>query len=173
MNFRSSNANGYVHFEGEVNAYTGSSHGVQLTGGSTGGTIQPIGDDTDISLNVSAKGAGGIVIGANSSQSVTFSGSTRTFKGFYSQATTYSHAAIAVDRFVELTFASTTMDVDPADMFVIQSFEPAAESSVVSIHGTRLSAEDSSRVTVILGAQQSTDTSTGSGTIRVSWADLS
>ncbi len=73
---------------------------------------------------------------------------------------------------MELTFASTTFDVNPGDLFAITSFEPAAESSVVSVHGWRLSTAAASRVTVILGAQQSTASSTGSGTIRVGWVDL-
>jgi hypothetical protein len=41
-----------------------SSHGVKIEGGSTGGVIQAIGDDTDISITLKGKGAGGVFLGA-------------------------------------------------------------------------------------------------------------
>mgnify|MGYP001571671590 CR=1 FL=1 len=76
MDTRSTNAVGYTHFTGDVTAQVGSSHGVRLSGGSTGGIIESVGDDADVTLSISAKGAGGVVIG-NSSNAITLgNGST-------------------------------------------------------------------------------------------------
>lgn len=59
MEFRSSNLK-FVHYGGDIlsNTDDGSSHGVQLTGGSTGGVVQPCGDEANIALNLRAKGSG-------------------------------------------------------------------------------------------------------------------
>ena len=44
-----------------------SSHGVKIEGGSTGGVISAAGDDTDISLTLKGKGAGGVFFGTSTS----------------------------------------------------------------------------------------------------------
>ena len=86
MEFRSTN-NGYVHFQGDVvsNVSSGglqnSSHGVHLTGGSTGGLVTAAGDETNIALNVRGKGTGPLNLGSTGSQ-VFISGSTAPFAGF-------------------------------------------------------------------------------------------
>ena len=67
MERRSTNDIGHAHFQGDVVSNVGSSHGVILRGGSTGCIIEPIGDDTSISLTVRAKNAGLINLG-NSTQ---------------------------------------------------------------------------------------------------------
>jgi len=73
MLFRSTN-NKFTHFQGDVlTNVDDSSHGVHLAGGSTGGTILPCGDETNIKLSVAGKGAGGLSLG-NSSQTVAFAG---------------------------------------------------------------------------------------------------
>lgn len=59
MIYRSTN-NAFTHFSGDVTSNVDSSHGVQLTGGSTGGVVQPVGDDTDITLVLKGKGAGAV-----------------------------------------------------------------------------------------------------------------
>jgi len=64
MDRRSTNLIGYTHFTGDVTAQVGSSHGVRLTGGSTGGIVEAVGDDTNVTLTLRAQGAGGIQIGA-------------------------------------------------------------------------------------------------------------
>lgn len=58
MEYRNSSG---THFSGDFVAGAGSSHGVELVGGSTGGTIRPASDDTSAALNVQAKGASGIL----------------------------------------------------------------------------------------------------------------
>lgn len=67
MERRSTNTIGFAHFQGDVWANVGSSHGIGLLGGSTGGIVEPVGDDTSIRLFLRGKNAGGITIG-NSTQ---------------------------------------------------------------------------------------------------------
>ena len=73
MEFRSTNDNGYAHHQGDIvsNVSSGgpinSSHGVHLTGGSTGGIVQSAGDETNIALNIRAKGSGPLNIGSTTS----------------------------------------------------------------------------------------------------------
>lgn len=78
MERRSTNDIGYVHFQGDVVSNVGSSHGVRLGGGSTGGVVEPFGDDTSIGIVFRAKNAGPITIG-NSTQAVTFGSTAVTF----------------------------------------------------------------------------------------------
>lgn len=94
MERRSTSAQ-FTHFRGDVTAQVESSHGVRLSGGTTGGIVEAVGDDTNISLRLRAQGAGSILIGA-ASQPVTFTstgityssgtvmqvGSTAPFAGF-------------------------------------------------------------------------------------------
>src|SRR3990167_10270504 len=87
MDRRSTSAE-YTHFGGDVTAQVNSSHGVRLSGGSTGGIVEAVGDDTNVSLRIRAQGAANINIG-NSSQPIIVStggtlqlGSTAPFAGF-------------------------------------------------------------------------------------------
>lgn len=66
MDRRSTSAE-YTHYGGDVTGQVNSSHGVRLSGGSTGGIVEAVGDDTNVTLVIRAQGAGGIVLG-NSSQ---------------------------------------------------------------------------------------------------------
>ena len=85
MEFRSTQSR-YVHFQGDVisNVSSGgvenSSHGVHLTGGSTGGLILSAGDETDISLQVRGKGTGVLDVGSSGAP-ITLGGSTSLFRG--------------------------------------------------------------------------------------------
>jgi hypothetical protein len=72
---------GYTHHQGDFTAHVGSSHGVRLSGGSTGGIVEAVGDDTNVSLTIRSQGVGPITIGS-SGQSVAFSGSSSPFSGF-------------------------------------------------------------------------------------------
>lgn len=67
MEFRSTNALGYTHYQGEVIAGTGSSHGVLIGGGSAGGRIEAVGDDANINLTLAGKGTGSILFGNSTS----------------------------------------------------------------------------------------------------------
>lgn len=73
MLFRSSNSK-FTHFQGDVlSNIDDSSHGVHLTGGSTGGIVQPAGDEANIALTVRGKGTGRVTLG-NSSQTLVSTG---------------------------------------------------------------------------------------------------
>ncbi len=62
MDRRSTSAE-YTHFGGDVTAQANSSHGVRLSGGSTGGIVQSVADDTAAALRVFAQGAGELYLG--------------------------------------------------------------------------------------------------------------
>lgn len=62
MERRSTNPLGYTHYQYDLTAHVGSSHGVRLSGGSTGGIVEAVGDDTAVSLRLRGQGAGGVII---------------------------------------------------------------------------------------------------------------
>lgn len=68
MDRRSTNEIGYTHFGGDVTAQVNSSHGVRLSGGSTGGIVEAVGDDTNILLAIRGQGTGSVRIGASGQQ---------------------------------------------------------------------------------------------------------
>ena len=81
MHFRSTNQS-YVHYQGDiisnVSSRTGfgqivSSHGVHLTGGSTGGIVTAAGDEANIALRISPKGTGPLVLGVSGASTVVWS----------------------------------------------------------------------------------------------------
>lgn len=163
MNYRSSNAG--THFSGELVAGVGSSHGVQLTGGSTGGTVQAVGDDTDITLNLLGKGAGGVRVGSTAAASM-------PFKGAFSSTSTWANAAVSSGQVAELTFANTTFDINPGDLIGAIELWPTASTTPITFMHYRTSTVATSRLTVVIGNIASTATSTLSGHVRVSWLDL-
>lgn len=79
MEYRSANPG--MHISNDVVAGVGSSHGIQIGGGSTGGVVQTVADDTSANLTLKAKGLGTVVVG-DSSNTVQFAGSTAPFAGF-------------------------------------------------------------------------------------------
>lgn len=72
MERRSTNDIGYTHHQGDLTAHVGSSHGVRLSGGSTGGIVEAVGDDTNVDLILRAQGAGVVRFGASTSGFGTF-----------------------------------------------------------------------------------------------------
>lgn len=58
MKFPSSNTDGANPAHGDIVSNVGSSHGVRLSGGSTGGIVEPVGDDANITLTLRGKGTG-------------------------------------------------------------------------------------------------------------------
>ena len=76
MELRSTN-DSYVHYQGEVLCMVNSSHGVRLGGGSTGGVVEPIGDDANVSLRVRGRGTGGVILGSTN-QALTLNSSAMT-----------------------------------------------------------------------------------------------
>ena len=72
---RRSTANFYTHFLGDVVSDVESSHGVLLSGRSTGGIVEAFGDDTNIGLTVRSKNVAPLTVG-NSSNTVDLVGSS-------------------------------------------------------------------------------------------------
>jgi hypothetical protein len=171
MDYRSST--GGQHISGDINAGIGSSHGVQLSGGSTGGLVQAIGDDANITLRLKGKGTGGVVIG-DSSQTLTVQtlavGSGVTIRGAFTSTFTYELGAVSSGQVGLITVASTTFDVNPGDL--IGAIEVTPTTNVLTYAGYRLSTAATSRLTVIMANVSSTATSTTSGQIRLTWLDL-
>lgn len=166
MERRSSNTAGFVHFGGDVTAHVHSSHGVRLSGGSTGGIVEAVGDDTNVTLRLRGQGAGGVIIG-NSSQSITI-GQGVALKGFFSTTVAWAHAIISSGQFGEIVIASSVCDINPGDLVSIAAGVVAPVAHV----GTRLSTVNTSRVTIVLAVPGSTAASTISGTATITWADL-
>lgn len=92
MQYRDSSQNS-MHLLNGVAAGVDSSHGVAIYGGSTGGIVEPVGDDANISLNLRGKGTGALIVG-NSSSPVFF-GQTFTIQ--------FTPAAIAASTSVQST----------------------------------------------------------------------
>ena len=110
MDRRSTSAE-YTHFGGDVTAQVNSSHGVRLSGGSTGGIVEAVGDDTNVSLRIRAQGAGNITLG-NSSQAVFFGGSTSPVAGVVRvQSTT----VVVADASTEVRVIESTITVTGAN----------------------------------------------------------
>jgi hypothetical protein len=168
MLYKSTNSeHRFTHFGGALVIGHEFGSGVEINPTSSGAdaNITAAGDETDKNLRLTGKGAGGVVFGPSS---------TRTVKGVFSQNSTYSHGAIGAARKVELTFASTTVDINTGDLLSVGLTVATADlSSVVAVTDWRLSTVASSRLTVFLGNISSTATSTGSGTLHLSWIDLS
>lgn len=72
-----------THFGTELVAMVESSHGVRLTGGSTGGVVEAFGDDTSIACWFRGKGAGLTRLGSSGStgSAVRIAGSTTGLEG--------------------------------------------------------------------------------------------
>ena len=89
MIFRSTNGR-FTHFGGDViSNVDDSSHGVKLSGGSTGGMVEAVGDDANISLTVRGKGTGGVFLGA----------STAALGGIFLHTVQYTQPAVEASSF--------------------------------------------------------------------------
>ena len=96
---RRSTADQYTHFLGDVISNVESSHGVVLSGRSTGGVVEPFGDDTNIGLTLRAKGAGPLTLGSSGSVilmagSTSPSGGMLRFPLFNSSTPSFSSGSI-------------------------------------------------------------------------------
>lgn len=155
------------HVTGDFFSNTESSHGVQLTGGSTGGVVQPAGDDANISISLVGKGTGGVKVG-NSSQAVTIAGGS-AFKGYFASTYTVQFGAISSGQTIEVALSTAFGDFAPGDLVQIETI---ITPNVITFGGFRLDADASTRLTMVLNNPGSTAGSTGRVTGRVVWADL-
>ena len=169
----------YVHFGGDVVAGVEGGIGVRLGYGSTGGTgiVEPISDSDTAALEIRAKGAAVLKIG-NSSNALNFAGTISAFgagsapKGFYSTTFAYVYTALASGASEDVNIASTTADIQPGDLVTV-SLGDVSTNIGLTLMNLRYSTAAASRVSVTIGNITSTTFgSTGSGTGRVTWVDL-
>lgn len=136
MEYRSSNAG--QHISGSIVAGVGSSHGVELGGGSTGGTVNPVGDDANISLAVAGKGTGFSRFG-NSSAVARIGGSTTGFSALERYIVEFTPPAMAANTATPSTYTVLGLTTNAA----ILSITPRlAYSSQYAVHDARCSTAD-------------------------------
>jgi hypothetical protein len=116
MEFRSSNAGGYVHFGGDVVSGVNSTAGVMLSSN----TVSPVSDSSDANLVLRGKGAGQIELG-NSSNNVFISGSSTPFRPVFGLSTTAvpnmpaNSQAISTMTCVGISTGDIVVSVSPRD----------------------------------------------------------
>src|SRR3990167_4011872 len=94
-----------THYSGDFTVGVGSSHGVEITGGSTGGTIRTASDDASAALNIRAKGASGILnIGTSTGGPIALNGSSVTIV----PATEFSGITFRVNGASSITLSPTS-----------------------------------------------------------------
>jgi len=168
MNARSSNTLGSAHFGHSLVAGAEEGIGVALNPASTGSAavIEPFSDSDTAALTVQAKGAAALTIG-NSSNSISIGG---TKFAAYSTTFAYAYPALSSGAFADISIASTTADIQPGDLVTVSL---GASTDALAIMSLRYSTAAASRVTVVVGNIASTTFgSTGSGTGRITWLDL-
>ncbi len=183
MNYRSTNVdNHFVHFGGAIVNGVQEGRGIELNPASTGASpnIQPVGDDANIGLTVAAKGTGQLTLG-NSSNTVAILGTAQIgstasgslgFKGAFAATSTFSNAAIGASRSVEFTLSTAVGQMQVGDVISVGVVIDTANVSSAISHVWRASTAVASRVTIQLVNNQSTATSTLSGTFQLAWIDL-
>jgi len=122
MEYRSTN-NAFVHYLGDITSNVDSSHGVQLTGGSTGGFVQAVGDDGNITLTILPKGTGKLVLGTSSNalqvaQTFTVQYAPAQLAASTSAASTITVTGLLAGR--PLLFTPTTPGLSPAYTYRVQ-----------------------------------------------------
>lgn len=141
MNYRDSSI--ATHYTRGVIVGADSSHGVRLEGGSTGGVIEAVGDDANISLSVKQKGSGALQLGNGSTSPLLMIQRHRIdwTIGALSSAGT---AGASVDSTVTLSGATTN------SIFVTQVLRPLNSTESTGLYVTvRCSTADELRVTTL------------------------
>ena len=163
------------------------SSGLQITGASTFGTIQAGNSTITGALSVSgastfsgrivgssglsitgATTLGTLVAGASTVTSLTI-GSGVTANAFQSTTFAWTLASISSGQTAEITLSTSVGDVMPGDLVMVNLGELPAD---MIYGGFRQSTAVASRVTILVACPGSTATSTGSGTGRIAWVDL-
>lgn len=104
MQRRSTNETvGYTHFVGDLTAHVDSSHGVRLSGGSTGGIIESVGDDTAVTLTLRAQGTAGIRFTPGTTSATAPAASTTSLRTIQRYLVQWTVPAIAADDVAETT----------------------------------------------------------------------
>lgn len=185
MEARSTNAKGFVHYGGDVVAGVEDGVAVHLRSASTGGTaiIEPLTDSDTAALTVRAKGAAVLTFG-NTSNAVAITGSsvaitgnmrfgtgTEVIKGIYSTNSTWSLGAVSSQATAELTFSTETSTGFSFIKGDIVTYYLEGHTGTVMM-GHRFSTVGTSMLTVIMGNNSSVASTASSGTITVSWIDI-
>ena len=122
MLYRDSSQNS-MHLLAGVAASVESSHGVAIWGASTGGVVESIGDDANISLAIRGKGTGAVVVGNSSSpvqigQSFTIQWAPAVLAASTSVQSTVTVTGLSTGR--PLVFTPTTPGLSMAYAFRVQ-----------------------------------------------------
>lgn len=160
MEYRSTNDIGYVHFQGDLvsNVSSGgvinSSHGIQLTGGSTGGLVTAAGDEANVTLNVAAKGTANTRLGNSSSPviygttSVTLStgsvlqvGSTAPFAGFVRQVSSFATPNFNTTNLMVIETSVTITGANSSHTIIASGINLSTDCSPVGMYTTSTSGE--------------------------------
>lgn len=157
--------------------------GVQLTPNTTGAQaiVEAVGDSTVVDLTLRAKGTGGVVrLGSSAGGGGVVLGSTGVLnssamtampiKGVFQSSIAFTNAAISSGQVAEITIASTAADISPGDLVGAEILYAAIPAAVYG--GYRTSTAAASRLTLLVAVPGSSATATLSGTIRVTWMDL-
>jgi len=131
MEYRSSNAG--QHISNDIVAGVGSSHGVQLSGGSTGGMVTAVGDDANIALSIIPKGQGPLLLGNSSTPIRVADGSTTALFGIKRHLVQFTVPALS-----SAGSAESTVTVAGLTTNSILVFQPRVQmnSTVVGVFGT-------------------------------------
>lgn len=155
-----------THFGRGVIASAESSHGVRLEGGSTGGVVEPVGDDANIALTIRSKGTGplGLEIGTNPSTQA-----FAPFRGFHASTFTVQIAAISSGQILQSALSTAFGNFETGDLISIDAVVTPAEAVMT---GFRTAADVTTRVTMLIANPGSTATSTGRVVGTITWIDL-
>ena len=140
MEFRSTNDN-YSHHQGDIitNVSSGgvanSSHGVHMTGGSTGGIVTAAGDEDNVALNVTGKGTGPTVIG-NSSSPVRIAESTGSLTRAEVSLVQFTIPALTTSGIAPVESTVTFAGVTTNAVYLVSQRATYNSTSVSAIHIT-------------------------------------
>lgn len=186
MEFRSTNDIGYAHYQGDIisNVSSGgvanSSHGVQLTGGSTGGIVTAAGDEANIALRIRSKGTGPLTLGSTGS-AATLNSTTLLFGSRSTSALAYiqryrvdwtvpalSSAGVtagAADSTVTVTGATTNA------MYILQQTQVLNSTNDPAVFSlARCSTVNELRITTFnLGASTLSGSTTSANLLQFGW----
>src|SRR3990167_10098494 len=147
MNFRSSNAQGYVHYSGDIMSGAESTRGVLLSSN----TVSPVSDNTDEALVLKGKGAGGVFIGA----------STSIFGGMNRGVSTFATLEIPISGLVYSTLTVPGLGVN--DLLYIQ--RSTTISTLIAMGGYSCTAANEAKIAFLNNAA-STQSIQGTATFK-------
>src|SRR5688572_1423006 len=130
MEYRSSNAAGWTHHQGDLVSNVASAHGVHLTGASTGGVVTAAGDDANVSLRIVPKGAGILFLGNSSTPLSIGNGSTTGLFGLKRHLIQFTVPALSSGGSAESTL--TLSGATTNSIFLVQP-RSALNSSVAGV----------------------------------------